>query len=219
LHPNIFFTLLLPSLVLAGCISHVRPEGDWLSSPDLRLSNKSLENVNIALECGYGEPDNWQPDSGGDECLALQRALVHTGAAVTRIVEDEDRKKISADFRVVYDIGDWSSDFCGPLPGGQVLLFIFTIGTYPCIEDFEVTSELRIYDKSGVLAERHAYNSKVRKIYGWYALLKQLGRLANVKQFREFKRQNREQLLTSVRNKVYTYAYRQQMLPSKKDAH
>lgn len=210
---NIFHILtILQTLGLSGCITHVRPSGPWTNPPDLRLNNKSLENVNIALECGFGPTENWQLSSSDDECLQLQRAIIHMGANVTRITEEDERKKINPDFRVVYDIGDWDSDFCGPAPVGQVFLFIITFSAYPCIEDFEVTSELRIYDKSGMLAERHSFNTKVRKIYGVYALVKQLARLANVIQFREFKKQTREQLLTSIRNKIYTYAYRQQMV-------
>ncbi len=79
--------LFVATALLSGCISFVRPEGEWAESPDLRLDAEALAGVKLRVDCVLDSGDDQPPSKDdGPNCGKLRVELGYLGATI--LIED-----------------------------------------------------------------------------------------------------------------------------------
>ncbi len=115
-----------------------------------------------------------------------------------------DAKTEKADFRVNFVAFPTSSDHCGK----SVLLFLFTFGLGPCLEDIESHADLYVTDVAKGVQIRKPLVVRVRRVLGASALALLLIDIQRPVNRKDYRRLAGAHLLEYVQNVVFTFAMR-----------
>ena len=207
IHDKLIFVTLGILWFMGGCVSLVRPNGEaWTQPVDLALTSSSLEGVIIDVRCLKAPPDDdTYTDHASKACRDISRSLRNLGASVYYDGDEDaaaDQKKpASPDFSVAYVDRGVVADYCG----WTLLPFIFSLGLFPCVQDFQTAAEVQILDENGLPIERRSLAINVVGIYGVPALYYLLVKNINFAGLHQRNKQLGINLLRYVQNVAATY--------------
>ena len=196
-----------------GCVSLIRPNGEaWTQPADLALTSSALKGVTIEVRCLKAPPgDDNYADHDSKACRDISRSLRNLGATVYYDGEDDaptaQKKPEFADFSVAYVDRGVKADYCG----WTLLPFIFSLGLFPCVQDFQTAAELQILDENALPIERKSLLVDVVGIYGVPALYYLLVKNINLANLHRHNRQLAINLLRYVENTAATYNVRRSL--------
>jgi hypothetical protein len=188
-------TLISAFLLTCGCVSYVRPVGEWARPADLALHENSLAGVRVAVRCAAITSEGTLREQSRKVCSALETAMEALGAEVP----DEGAETELTLWYIDHRSG---AESCPPL----LSMAHFMTGYWiPCKSHEWSEAELRVTDARGSLLERAPLRIEQVSLQSWLFLPSSLGQ-GGRDQFRRRELQSR--FLRFAQNRIYSQSMR-----------